>query len=355
MKKITILIIISALIAALSGCTRNTGFIPNDKISIVSTVFPQYDWVRQILGDKTDNFELTLLLDGRMDMHSFQPSLNDIAKISSSDLFIYVGGVSDVWVDDVLRRAINPNMIVINLMDILGEAAKIEDIIEGMEVHHHACGYSHACDHDHGFFHNLFSSILSFFKSGRGYNHEHRHEHEFDEHVWLSLRNAVLFNTAIADALSSLDTDNAEVYRDNLSAYIEKLSALDARYQAVVNEAPVRTLLFGDRFPFRYLMDDYGINYYAAFSGCSAETEASFSTIVFLAGKTDDLNLNTVMVTESTDRAIARTIINNTADKSQQILALDSMQSVISSDIRNGVTYLLIMENNLNVLGEALK
>ena len=321
MKKFTAvllsLLIILAMAPGILGCAHKD----DGKIKVVCTIFPQYDWVREIIGNKADNVDLSLILNSRADLHSYQPTVDDIVKISSCDLFIYVGGGSDKWVADALKEASNPDMIVINLMNVIGEAAKAEAIIDGMEEDH---------DDDQG------------------------DEIEYDEHVWLSLINAKFFCPVIADALSLMDGDNAEKYQNNLYAYMEKLSALDAEYQAAVDAAPVKTLLFGDRFPFRYLVDDYNLDYFAAFPGCSAETEASFETVIFLANKVDELNLKSVMVTESSDKSIAKTIISNTANKNQQILVLDAMQSVTTNDVKNGTTYLSIMESNLNVLKEAL-
>jgi len=316
----------------LSGCsqTDNSESVNSDgNISVVCTIFPQYDWVRQILGSKSDNMNLTLLLNSGVDLHNYQPTVDDIVKVSTCDLFIYVGGESDEWVDDALAEATNPNMVVINLLDALGDVAKTEEIIEGMEENY---------DHDDG-----------------DTEDNHEDEEEYDEHVWLSLKNAEVFCVAIENALSSLDTGNAEEYQSNLEAYTEKLSALDAEYQTAVNAASGRTLLFGDRFPFRYLADDYGLECYAAFPGCSAETEASFETIAFLAEKVDELSLNTIMVTESADQSIAKTIINNTKSKDQKILVLDALQSVTAGNVQNGTTYISIMESNLTVLKEALQ
>ena len=352
MKRTTaFLIAVLILIPMFSSCaqTDNPGN-KDETLKIVCTIFPQYDWVSQVLGDRADDVDLTLLIAGGVDLHNYQPSVDDIITISICDLFIYVGGESDKWVGDALREAVNPNMAVITLLDLLGNAAKIEELLEGMENGEHY----HAHDEEHGHAHN--------------HDDEHAHEHddehshddneldgEYDEHVWLSLRNATAFCVAIADALSTLDADNADTYRSNATAYIEKLSALDARYEAAVARSDSRTLLFGDRFPFRYLADDYDIRCYAAFPGCSAETEAGFGTIVFLSEKVDELNLNCIMVTESSDRAIAETIADNTANKDQRILVMDAMQSVTQDDIRNGTTYLSVMESNLDVLKEALK
>jgi len=320
MKRIILAILaFTMLMIPTSGCKQNSSGT-DSRISVVCTIFPQYDWARQILGDKADEITLTLLLNNRADLHNYQPSVDDIITISTCDLFIYVGGESDKWVDGALRDAINKQMIVINLLDALGGAAKEEVLLEGME------------DED-----------------------EDGDDADYDEHVWLSLRNAQVFCPVIADALALLDADNAEKYQANLAEYIRKLKSLDAEYRATVDAAAVKTMLFGDRFPFRYMMDDYGLTPYAAFSGCSAETEAGFDTIIFLAKKVDELELRTVMVTESSDKSIAETIISNTIGKNQHILVLDAIQSVTSDDVGNGATYLSIMESNLNVLKEALQ
>ena len=179
-------------------------------------------------------------------------------------------------------------------------------------------------------------------------------EKEYDEHVWLSLKNAEVLVGAISGALQELDSSNKDTYAANSDAYIEKLSALDADYQAAVNGAAHKTVLFGDRFPFRYLVDDYGLNYYAAFAGCSAESEASFETISFLSKKVDELHLPCVLTIEGKEHKIAKAVVENTAEKNQKILTMDSMQSTTSQDVKNGTTYLSVMKNNLSVLKEAL-
>ena len=345
MKRIISIILVFLLLATVvTGCTQTANqdnANAEKKLSVVCTIFPQYDWAREILGSKADNIDLTLLMDSGIDLHNYQPSVDDIVKISTCDLFIYVGGESDEWVDAVLTEASNPDMIVVNLLDALGDSVKTEEIIEGMEEDHDHDDHK---DDDHKDDDN-----------DDGHDHDHAEEAVYDEHVWLSLKNAEVFCSVIADALSLLDAGNAGEYERNLASYTEKLSALDAEYQTAVNAASVGTLLFGDRFPFRYFADSYGLSYHAAFPGCSAETEASFETVIFLAGKADELGVHTILVTESTDQSIAKTIINNTTDKNQQILALDSMQSVKASDVNSGTTYLSIMESNLNVLKEALK
>ncbi len=346
-KYISLLVVVLLMLAGLSACSSDSGKPAHDdgKIKIVTTIFPEYDWVMNILGDKAENAEVTMLLDSGVDLHSYQPTADDILKISTCDLFIYVGGESDEWVDDALKEAVNKDMVVINLLDTLGDSVKEEEVIEGMQAdeHEHEDGDDHdedEEDEDHD----------------EGEDHEHEEEGpEYDEHVWLSLRNAAVLTEGISDALQKLDPDNAQTYKTNSEAYIEKLNALDEEYRDAVSNAAVTTLLFGDRFPFRYLVDDYGLSYYAAFVGCSAETEASFETITFLSQKTDELALHAVMTIEGTDHRIAETIVQNTSDKSQKILTMDSMQSTTLKDAESGVTYISIMENNLSVLRDALQ
>mgnify|MGYP004678532709 CR=1 FL=1 len=304
----------------LTGC-NNTATERDDKISIVTTIFPEYDWVKNILGDKADSTELIMLLDNGVDLHSYQPSVDDIVKISNCDLFIYVGGESDSWVEDALKNQKNPDRKVINLFDVLGDAVKEEEHIDGMEEH----------------------------------EHEDDHDEEKDEHVWLSICNAKIICNAIAEQLFLIDPDNKDVYAKNLHSYIESLSALDKDYRKAVDEGTRKTLLFGDRFPFRYLVSDYGLDYFAAFSGCSAETEASFETVTFLAGKVDELGLPYVLTTENAKHQIAQTIIQSTKSKNQKILTMDSMQSTTYADVKKGTTYISIMQKNLEALKTALR
>ena len=491
---------------------------PEKSLKIVTTIFPEYDWVREVLGDQAENDELTMLLDNGVDLHSYQPTADDIVKISDCDLFIYVGGESDGWVDDALKNATNKNMKVIDLLEVLGDSVMAEEVVEGMQKTEHDHDHDHskevstfeddevqdrslsdwagnwqsaypfaldgtlddafaamaekgemtakeyktyyqngyktdilniniegdhieftyedgkkvasdykyvgyyiqnwstgtkaamyrfeAADKDSGapvyiefndhmiepaaaeHFHirmsnESFDAIVNpenswptFFPADmtgeeicehmEGHDHdedeehkheegeEHEHEEEKDEHVWLSLKNAEVLVNAISASLQELDPDNKDTYAANSDAYVKKLAALDADYQAAVDAASNKTVLFGDRFPFRYLVDDYGLNYYAAFVGCSAETEASFETISFLAKKVDELKLPCVLTIEGAQHKIAETIVQNTAEKNQKVLTMDSMQSTTSKDVKNGTTYLSVMEKNLSVLKEAL-
>ncbi len=323
MKKNIILLLTAMLISScISACSlKETN---PEKIEIVTTISPEYDWVKNILGDNPANADVSLLLNNGVDLHSYQPTASDIMKISTCDLFIYVGGESDEWVSDALKESANKDMIVINLLDSLGDAVKEEEIVEGMQAEEEG-------------------------------EEDTEEEPEYDEHVWLSLNNASCLVNTISDAIQQIDSENADIYKNNTASYVEKLKELDSKYQTVVSNAVNKTLLFGDRFPFRYLVNDYGLSYYAAFVGCSAETEASFETITFLSKKVDELNLHAVLTIEGNNHKIANTIIENTSSKDAKILTMDSMQSVTSKDLENGTTYLSLMENNLSVLEEALR
>jgi zinc transport system substrate-binding protein len=320
MKKIIIFTFL--LVSLLSAC----GQADAGKPAIVCTIFPQYDWVRQILGERADDFSL-VLLGNRIDFHNYQPTVDDIVTISTCDLFVHIGGESDYWVDGVLANILNPDMVILDLLSLLDTDA-FEETIE-------AIGFQHPDDHGH---------------EDHGDGHD-EHEHELDEHVWLSLANAAFFTQLITEAVISLDPAHRETYEANAITYVNQLLALHHQYQEALGGADGLTVVCADRFPFYYLAADYGISYYAAFPGCSADTEASFETVIFLAGKVDEHRLKNVIVTESSDQSIAQTIISNTADKNQKIHALDSMQSVSAAGALE-TSYLRIMEENLAVLRE---
>ncbi len=312
------------------------------KFNVVTTIFPVYDWVREVVGD-SDDVEITMLLDNGVDLHSYQPTALDIMKVATCDVFAYVGGESDEWVGDALAEAVNPDMVAVNLVEAMGEDIKMEEIVEGMEHEHEHEDEEHEDEEHEDEEHEQEDE-----------EHEHEHEDEVDEHVWLSLRNAQKLVKALAAALGEVDPANAANYAANADAYAGKLAALDAEYAAAREAAEFDTVLFGDRFPFRYLVDDYNLNYYAAFSGCSAESEASFETIVFLAGKVDALGLTTVLTIEGDNHRIAETIVGNTQAKDAKVLAMDSLQGTTGEDVKNGATYLGVMEANLEVLKQAL-
>lgn len=538
--KITKIFAVAGILLAL-GCGSvfaKKAKAETNKLKVVTTIFPEYDWAREVIGENADNVELTLLLDNGVDLHSYSPSVKDIAKIQDADIFVYVGGESDEWVDEVLKNVKKPNQKVINLLEVLGDKVKAEEIVEGMEHehehehghddddhdhdehehhdahehhHHHAKEVSTFDDHDvkgrnlsdwEGEWQSAYPLVLNgsldeawngkaksgkmtaegykeYYKKGyktdiayitikgdkitykfdngkevsskykssgvyiqnwstgtkaamyrfeavnkksgapiyiefndhtiepnkaahfhfrmsnesydaivdpenlfptyypaklsasevceeiAGHDkhhhehdeHEHHHHHEEDEkdeHVWLSLRFAKTLCGAIADALCEKDSANATVYKKNLASYTAKLDALDAKYVEAVKAASKNTLVFGDRFPFRYMVDDYGLKYYAAFVGCSAESEASFNTIVFLSEKVNELNLQRVCKIESGNGKIAKTVISNSKNRKAKVVTFDSLQSTTKRQIKKGATYLKVMESNLDVLKEAL-
>jgi zinc transport system substrate-binding protein len=479
----------------------------SESFSVVCTIFPEYDWVKEILGDHADNVELTYLLDNGVDLHSYQPTADDILKISSCDLFVYVGGESDEWVEDVLETSNNKDMKVINLMEVLGDSAKVEELKEGMQADEHEHEHEHKTDFEDsevkdrtldewngswqstypllldgsldevwehkaedddtmtaedykkkyttayetdvatininapeieyvtadktimaeydysGYYirtkddgtkqvrykfekksgdddaakyivfsdHNIEPSEPEHFHLYSGNDgfdtlveegdhfptyypssltaedivdemtggHEHSHEHEegeeeYDEHVWLSLKNAMVLSAEIEQNLEAIDPANAEDYKANLNGYVAKLSELDNNFQTLIDGSSLKTLIFGDRFPFRYFVDDYGLDYFAAFIGCSAETEASFDTIVFLADKVKELDCKTIFTLENSNKDIANTIIS-TSGKDVAIAELNSLQSVSNEDIENGASYLSLMQKNYDVLAGVMK
>ena len=293
-------------------------------LSIVCSTFPSYDWVRQILGEDADGVSLTLLLDDGADLHNYQPTVADIAAIQGCDLFVYVGGESDGWAESIL--AASPQTHTLALLDWVD--TREEETVEGMEHD----------DHD---------------DDEEGDDHD-GHAHEQDEHVWLSLRRAETLVGVLARELGALRPEAALRWQKNADAYIRQLQALDEQYTAVTQQAANKTLLFADRFPFRYLAEDYGLSYYAAFSGCSAETEASFETVLFLVGKLRELQLPAVLTIENADGALARTVIAN-AGMDVPILEMNSCQSVTAAQLAAGKTYLALMEGNLAVLAQALE
>lgn len=317
-KIISIILCILMIVATLAGCNNSGQSDKHNQLKIVTTIFPIYDWVKNIT-DSAD-VDLSIIEKSGADLHNFQPTVEDIGNIAECDVFIYVGGESDGWVDDALQHRSNPDMVVIDLMDVLKDNIKEEEVVEGMEAED---------------------------------EEDEEEEPEYDEHIWLSLKNAKIICDEIAEKLAQIDSDNADAYKKNAAKYVGELDKLDGEYQAAVDNAANKTLLFGDRFPFRYLVDDYKLSYYAAFVGCSAETEASFKTIAFLANKVDELKLKYIMKIESSDGSVANTVKENTKDKDQQILTLDSLQSVTVDTAENS-GYLDIMRQNLEVLKTAL-
>ncbi|MCH5159452.1 MAG: zinc ABC transporter substrate-binding protein [Clostridiales bacterium] len=317
-KLLAILVIICcicSLVGALSACQGSDW--ENGNLKVVTTIFPEYDWTMSILGEHATDVNIKNLLNSGVDMHSYQSSPADMVYIATCDLLVYVGGESDGWIEDALKQATNKDMVVIKLLDVIKDSVLDEEHKDGMQG-------------------------------------ESEEEVTSDEHVWLSLKRAKLCVNAIADAIKQLDAGNADDYTANTEIYCDELDKLDAEYREATSNGANKTLIVADRFPFRYLFADYGLDYYAAFSGCSAETEASFATITFLAQKVDELQAKVIIKTESGKNDIPQTIINNSRNKNQKILTLNSLQSIGAQDRDKGVNYLSIMQSNLEVLREAL-
>lgn len=316
-KKFTALLLVLLLSAGLFSACSDT---PSEdgKLNIVCTVFPYYDWVRNITGD-SENINITLLLDSGTDLHSYQPSAEDIITISSADIFIFTGGTSDSWVEDALTTSKNEETVALEMMGNLPEDSLFCVEAIGEEEHVH---------------------------EGEEHNHQH------DEHIWLSIKNAVKLSEIIKNVIQDKDPDNKDKYQENFDIFRQKLDSLDKRFTEEIGKCSKDTIIFADRFPFIYLVKDYGLNYLAAFSGCSAESEASFETVTRLAEKTDELGLSYIVITETADGSVAETVKNATKNKNQEILTLNSIQSVTKDKL--GLSYIEIMEENLKVIKTAL-
>ncbi len=328
-KKVFSLLLISVVMCSFLSAQK--------KLKIVTTIFPEYDWVRQITGTNNKDVELTLLTKNGVDMHSYLPSVQDITKISNADLFIYVGGESDSWVPNAIKNSVNKNQIAISLLELLGEKVKSEELKEGMQLEEHVPHHDHDHedeDHDH--------------------DDDESEEEELDEHVWLSISNTKNICNTICNELCKIDIENSVKYKNNLKNYLKQLDDLDTEYKNTLKNSKHKTVIFGDRFPFRYLTDEYHLDYFAAFAGCSAETEASFKTVIFLANKLDELKTNSVFQIENSTGKLAKTVIQNSNSKNAKIITLNSMQSVSANDIKKGADYLSIMKDNLTKLKEGL-
>lgn len=329
MKKLLIsLILFSLTVSCFTGCIDdNSDNCDADddiggssgKLSVISTVFPAYDFAKQICGDNAD---VARLLPPGSESHSYEPSAQDIIKIQNCDLFIYVGGESDVWADKILDSMDTP-VNTLKMMDCVNLVE--EEIVAGMQ------------DEEH---------------DEEGEEHEEGGEPEYDEHVWTSPKNAGKIAEAISEAICAIDGENSEVYQENTAAYVAKLNQLDKDFTDFFAAVENKFLIFGDRFPFRYFADDYGIEYSAAFPGCSTETEASAQTIKNLIDIVKAENISTVFYIEFSNHIIADSIAEATDTKTA---LLHSCHNVSKADLESGATYISLMEQNLAVLKEALK
>ena len=370
MKKILIIILVTALI--FTGCSNETK--TNEKLNIVTTIYPTYDWVKQIVGD-SKNYEITLLGDNGIDLHSYQATSEDLVEISNADILIYVGGPNDNWINDAIKNATNKDLVAINLIEKLGTKALQEESIEGMtddHDHDHDHDDTHTHDHDehsddHGHDHDDHSDDHDHDHDDHSDDHDHDHDdhsddhdhddththNHVDEHIWLSLKNAKRLIPEIEEEIIDKDEKNEKEYKKNTAKYLEKLEKLDEKYENIIESSKLNTLLFADRFPFRYLIEDYNLKYYAAFSGCSSETEASFATIEYLSTKLKEEKFKYILVIENKNHKIPETIIKTSKEKNVKTLTLNSMQSITKKEMKDK-DYLSIMEENLKVIEKAL-
>ncbi len=358
-----IIVMMLALVLVFSSCSKGDAGASLDaknsdknseKIRVVATTFPQYDWLREIAGDKLEDIDLTLLLDSGVDLHSYSPSADDIIRIKEADLFVYVGGHSDEWVDEVLDSG-DSDVKLFNMMEVLGLGLDLEHEHEEDEHDDHEHEGEENADEEHEHEHEDEEHTDEHEHEDEEHKHEggeHEHEHA-DEHVWLSLKNAAILTDDLAEVLGEIDSKNKEVYRKNADYYIGELEEVDKVYENLVQSSHLDTVLFADRFPFAHMFEDYELEHFSAFSGCSAESEASFETIAFLSDKLNDLNLSNVMTLEGSDKKLAETIIK-TSGKEAKILELNSMQSITKKKVDDGAKYLDIMKENAKVLEEAL-
>jgi zinc transport system substrate-binding protein len=290
-----------------NAVTRNIG----GKINVTTTNFPPYDFVRQIAGPRVN---LTMLLPPGSESHSFEPSPKDIITIQNSDIFIYAGGESDDWIDRILESMNTGNMKILAMIDTVD--AVVEEIIEGMEE-----------------------------------EDEEGEEIAYDEHVWTSPQNVIVIVRAITDLLCEADSANADFYRQNAAAYAEELKQVDAAFAELVSGAKRNTIVFADRFPFRYFADAYGLTYFAAFPGCSTETEPSAATVAFLIDKIRAEQIPVVFHIELSNERMANAISGETGAKK---LLLHSCHNMSKRDFDSGMGYLEIMNGNIKNLREAL-
>ncbi len=308
---LTSVIILTLIIIGIFSLSRLRSL--KSPASIISTTFPGYDFARAVTGDST---KLKMLVSPGTEIHNFEPTPQDIIDINNSDLFIYVGGESDEWVERLLENNEIPTDKTLRLMDIIKPLE--EEHVEGMEEEH---------------------------------NHDH-HEDEHDEHIWTSPVNAAKIVEAIKDKLTKIYPSEAVLYQKNAEAYVNRLFSIDYQIRGIINNSNKKELIFGDRFPFRYFSNEYGLDYFAAFPGCSEQTEASSSTIAFLIDKVKADDIKVVLKIELTDGKLANTIAEATGAK---VLELNSAHNISLSDFDSGLTYTDIMEQNLKVLEEALK
>lgn len=316
--------------------------VENEKISVVATIFPQYDFVRQIAGE---NVELKMLLKPGEETHSYEPTPQDIIAIQNSDLFIYVGGENDAWVEDILESMPDNGRKTLKLVDCVDTVE--EEHVEGMKEER---GHDHDEDDAEHEEHEVEHEEDEADHEEHGQEETHS-VHEIDEHVWTSPLNAVKIVEQIKEELCEIDSENAPDYEENAEAYVAQLKELDQEFQDVVDHSKRKLMIFGDRFPFRYFAEAYGLDYYATFSGCASDTEPSAATMAFLINKVQDENIKTVLKMELSNENIAKAIAEAT---NADVKEFYSCHNLTAEQFADGETYLSLMEKNVETLREVL-
>lgn len=348
MKKIGKVAVVALLFAGLTfGGIKLASLIKREnlgkKYSIVSTSFPGYDFARAVVGNNTD-VSVKMLLKPGAESHSYEPTPQDITAIKNSNLFLYVGGDSDEWVKKVISEIDPKKTKVMKLVDLV--KTKNEEVIEGMQDEDHDHDHDHAHDHDHD-----HDDDHDHDHDHKGHDHEHEEEAEVDEHVWTSLKNAKEITEKILKAVASFDHGDEKKLSENAKKYTEKISEIDTKIATMVKEAKRKEIIVGDRFPLRYFVDEYGLKYYAAFPGCSEQTEANVKTVSFLVKKIKEDKIPVVFKIELSNGLIAETLSKETGAK---VMEIQSAHNISEKDFEAGVTYVDLMERNFEVLKEAL-
>ena len=331
-KKILIFLTLSLfLIISCNDADKNNKEKTNDgKIKVVSTIFPIYDFTKNIAGD---NVNIQMIIRPGIEIHSFNATPADIINIQNSDVFIYIGGESEAWAEKVVDSMDTNGKKIIKLMDYV--KALDEEIVEGME---HEEGHNHEKESNHDEHEDYIEE-------------SHTHEGIYDEHIWTSPQNAKLMVTAICNALSEIDANNADLYNANADKYNQELTALDNEIKNTVASSKRKNIVFGDRFPFRYLAEEYGLEYRAPFTGCSSQVDASPKTIAYLIDYIKDNKIPYLYYIELSNEKIANTLIEQTGAEK---LKLHSVQNVSKEEFDSGATYLSIMRDNLKSLKKGL-
>lgn len=382
-RNIAFLLIFAMIMASLAGCgdnkeSQSTG---NKKLNIIATGFPEYDLTRAVVGDKAD---LKMLLKPGAESHSYEPTPEDLVNIQKSDIFVYGGGESDTWVKDILNSYDNDKQKVLALMDMVEvfEEEEVEGMSHDHDHHHdkddhdkdhdrhddkddmhddHDEHHDHDSDkhdkhddndkHDNHDDHDKDDMHDDHDKHKDDEHHDHDGEGEYDEHVWTSPENAIKIVRAVEKSVSEADPSNKDYYKSNADKYIKQLKQLDSEFENIVENGKRETLIFGDRFPLRYFVEEYDLKYFAAFPGCSAQTEPSAATLTFLINKVKTEKVPVVLKIELSNGNIAKAISDATGAK---VLTFNTCHNVTQQQFKDGITYIDLMNENLKVLKEAL-